>query len=328
MLHLVTGAAGFIGSHLSEKLLRQGHDVVGLDNMNAFYDPEIKQSNLLNIETVAAQAGREFIFYAGDIRQQNLLSQIFSQHKIDTVYHLAAMAGVRPSAQNPRLYIDVNEQGSVNILEEMRAHHLRKIVFASSSSVYGNAVKVPFSESDNVDFPISIYAATKKAGELLTHTYHSLYGFSVACLRFFTVYGPRQRPDLAIHAFAKKILAGQPVPIFGDGSKSRDFTYIDDIVDGIVRAGAWTAQTDEARYGIFNLGESKTISVLDMIAALEKAIGKTAKKNFLPDVPGDVQTTFADITKAKTVLGYNPQTTFPVGLARFVEWLRPADASH
>ena len=318
--HLVTGAAGFIGSHLCETLLQQGFDVVGLDNMNHYYDPDIKQNNLLSVEKVAHAAGREFSFYMGDIRHQDKVAQILRQDKIDTIFHLAAMAGVRPSLQNPRLYVDVNELGTINLLEEAKNAGVQKFIFASSSSVYGNQLKTPFAESDNVDHPISVYAATKKSGELLCHNYHKIYGLSIACLRFFTVYGPRQRPDLAIRKFADAIKKNKPVTVYGDGSKSRDYTFIDDIVTGICQAQNWLTNNQTPCYDVFNLGESKTISVLDMIQALEVILGKKAVLDFQSDVLGDVEKTFADISKAKAVLGYNPTTNFNTGLQKFVEW--------
>lgn len=318
--HFVTGAAGFIGSHLCESLLNQGFDVVALDNMNTYYDPDIKQQNLLAIEKVAHAKGREFSFYMGDIRHQDKVAQIFKQHSIDTVFHLAAMAGVRPSLQNPRLYVDVNELGTINLLEEAKNAEIKKFVFASSSSVYGNQVKTPFAESDNVDHPISVYAATKKAGELLCHNYHKIYDLSIACLRFFTVYGPRQRPDLAIRKFTDAILNNNPVTIYGDGSKSRDYTYIADIVQGICLSADWLSKHTSPVYDVFNLGESKTISVLDMVKAIEVVVGKKAVLDFQSAVAGDVEKTFADISKAKSVLGYNPATNFSDGLQKFVEW--------
>jgi len=236
---------------------------------------------------------------------------------VDVIVHLAARAGVRPSIEQPALYSDVNINGTVVLLEIARARHIKKFVFASSSSVYGNNKKVPFSESDNVDFPISPYAATKKAGELICHTYHHLYGIGMTCLRFFTVYGPRQRPDLAIHKFARLIEAGKPIPIYGDGTMRRDFTYIDDIINGVVAA------IDRcAGYHIYNLGESRPICVSDLIAEIEKALGKKTIRNHLATQPGDVEQTYADVAKAQQELDYHPATHIATGLARFVEWLR------
>lgn len=318
--YFVTGCGGFIGSHLCEFLLRQGYDVVGLDNMNMYYDPEIKQNNVLTIEKTAESSGRNFTFYLGDIRHEDKIKQIFDLHKIDTVIHLAAMAGVRPSLQNPRLYVDVNEMGTINILEEVKNAGIKKVVFASSSSVYGNQTQVPFSETDSVDHPISIYAATKKSGELLCHNYFKLYGISMACLRFFTVYGPRQRPDLAIRKFTDAILNNKPVTIYGDGSKSRDYTFIGDIVSGIYKSALWMDQSPSPCYEIFNLGESKTISVLDMIQNLEDILNKKAVLDFQSNMPGDVEKTFADVSKAKSMIGYQPKTVFKEGLKEFVDW--------
>lgn len=319
---LVTGAAGFIGSHFCEALLRQGMNVVGVDNMNAFYDPDVKKQNHLIIEQTASTHHSEFSFYETDIRQSFAMRSIFMEHKIDAVVHLAAMAGVRPSFENPLLYEEINQGGTTALLEEMRRAGIKKFVFASSSSVYGNNQKIPFSESDSVDDPISIYAATKRAGELTCRVYHQIYGMSVAALRFFTVYGPRQRPDLAIHKFTHLILSGKKIPVYGDGSKKRDFTYIDDIIDGVNRALQWIDRATTPQYEIFNLGESETSSVNDLIQAIEKASGVKAERDVLADIPGDVHTTYADITKAKRVLGYNPQIKLTDGIPKFVTWFR------
>jgi len=311
MKTLVTGAAGFIGSHLCERLLAIGWPVVGVDNFDDFYDPEIKRRN---IETSLADS--RFTLIEADIRDAKAMEQALARD-IEVVVHLAARAGVRPSIEQPLLYADVNIDGTVALLEAVRKHHLQRFVFGSSSSVYGNAGKVPFAEEDNVDFPISPYAATKKAGELICHTYHHLYGISVTCLRYFTVYGPRQRPDLAIHKFARLIEQGKPIPVYGDGTASRDFTYIDDIIDGTV-----AAIENCAGFEIYNLGESKPITVNDLIGQIEKALGKKAQREYLPPQPGDVARTYADITKATEQLGYNPGTTIEEGLAKFVAWLR------
>lgn len=317
---LVTGAAGFIGSHLCEALLKEGHTVVGLDNMNGFYDPEVKQGNLLEVEGTADRSEGEFIFYAGDIRHQDQVAQLLREYEFDCVFHLAAMAGVRPSFQNPLLYEDVNQLGTITMLEECRKAGIKRFIFASSSSVYGNNKKVPYSESDDVNEPISIYASTKRSGELLCHTFHKIYGLSVACLRFFTVFGPRQRPDLAIHKFTHKLYQGDSLPVYGDGSKSRDFTHIEDILQGVLGARDWLLKNDEPQYEIFNLGESKTISVKELISKLEKATGKTAQIEYMAEVPGDVQITNADISKAQEILGYQPKMSFDEGLASFVKW--------
>jgi len=321
---LVTGAAGFIGSHLSEYLLKKGHTVVALDNMNQFYDPDAKRANLLSVEKVATETGKAFVFYAADVRHETQLKQIFTENKIQAVVHLAAMAGVRPSMQNPLLYEEVNQQGTINVLEQGRLAGVKKIVFASSSSVYGANEKTPFSESDPVALPISYYAATKRAGELSCHVAHKIYGMSVAALRFFTVYGPRQRPDLAIHKFTKALFSGAKIPLYGDGLNSRDFTYIDDIIDGAYKALLWVDDSQIPRYEIFNLGESRTASVNELIILLEKVTGLKAQIEHQPEMPGDVRRTFADITKAKKILGYDPKTELEAGLREFVKWFRLA----
>ena len=308
---LVTGAAGFIGSHLCEALCRRGDQVLGLDSFDEFYDPRIKHRNL------AALAGSaSFELVEGDIRDAKAVDRAMQQ-PVEAVVHLAARAGVRPSIEQPLLYTDVNVMGTMVILEACRRHGVRKLVFASSSSVYGNAVKVPFSESDRVDDPISPYAATKKAGELLCHAYHHLHDISTTCLRLFTVYGPRQRPDLAIHKFARLIEQDRPIPVFGDGSMRRDFTYIDDIVDGILRA------LDRCKgYHLYNLGESQPVSVSELVAHLEEALERKAVIQRLPLQPGDVQQTYADVSLSQRELGYQPSTDIRTGLSRFVEWLR------
>jgi UDP-glucuronate 4-epimerase len=308
---VVTGAAGFIGSHLTERLLRDGHTVLGVDSFDEFYNQQVKRRNI-----APSQEDPNFTLIEADIRNQTALENAIGED-IDAIVHLAARAGVRPSIEQPALYTDVNINGTVVLLEIARQRHIKKFVFASSSSVYGNNKKVPFSEDDNVDFPISPYAATKKAGELICHTYHHLYGMGMTCLRFFTVYGPRQRPDLAIHKFARLIEEGQPIPIYGDGTMRRDFTYIDDIINGVVAA------LDQcAAYQIYNLGESRPICVSDLVTEIENALGKKAVKNHLPTQPGDVNQTYADVAKAQRDLGYDPSTHIATGLARFVAWLR------
>lgn len=319
---LVTGSAGFIGSHLCETLLKSGHSVVGLDNMNQFYDPDLKKSNLVAIEHLADSLQKEFVFYQNDIRDQDQVAQILTEHKIELIVHLAAMAGVRPSFENPLLYSEVNVTGTLTLLEEARKAGIKKFVFASSSSVYGNNSKVPFSESDPVDSPVSPYAATKRSGELLCRVYQQVYGMSIACLRFFTVYGPRQRPDLAINKFAHLMMQGKKIPVYGDGSKSRDFTYIDDIILGVVGAIHWVQESQVPQCEIFNLGESQTTDVKALIAHLEKATDKPADIQYLPDIAGDVQTTFADITKSQRLLGYNPKIKVSEGIQKYVDWLR------
>jgi UDP-glucuronate 4-epimerase len=318
----VTGCAGFIGSHLCEFLLRQGHAVSGLDNMNQFYDPEIKQANLIDIERLADDLKKEFVFYHADIRHGDQVAQILKEHKPDVIVHLAAMAGVRPSLNNPLFYEDVNQMGTLTILEEARKAGVKRLVFGSSSSVYGNNTKVPFQEDDPVDHPISPYAATKKAGELNCHIYHKIYGMSIACLRLFTVYGPRQRPDLAIRKFTQLIFEGKKLPVYGDGSFSRDFTHIDDIIAGVYKAMGWVGEMSSPRYGIFNLGESQTTTVLQLIDLISQASGKIADIQYLPEQLGDVRVTYADITKAKAILGYDPKTKIADGIIKFVDWYR------
>ncbi len=311
MKALVTGAAGFIGSHLCERLLAEGWAVVGVDNFDDFYDPKIKRRNI-----ESCLKNKNFQLVEAGIRDSAAMDEIISD-SIEIVVHLAAKVGVRSSIAQPALYADVNINGTMVLLEAAKKHKTQKFIFGSSSSVYGNNKKVPFSEEDNVDFPISPYAATKKAGELICHTYHHLYRIPVTCLRFFTVYGPRQRPDLAIHKFAKLIEQGKPIPVYGDGTMMRDFTYIDDIINGVV-----AAMQKCAGFNVYNLGESRPITVNDLIAEIEKALGKTAIKEYLSPQPGDVERTYADVTKAIRELGYNPATTIQAGLAKFVAWLR------
>jgi UDP-glucuronate 4-epimerase len=308
---LVTGGAGFIGSNLIEKLLIENHNVFCIDNFDTFYDPLIKRQN---IEQCLGK--NNYTLIEGDIRDKIILNKIFAENEIELVIHLAARAGVRPSILEPELYYDVNVVGTLMLLEAMKAANVTRMIFASSSSVYGNNEKVPFSESDNVDFPISPYAATKKAGELLCHTYHHLYGFDIFCLRFFSVYGPRQRPEMAIHNFSSKILDDRPISVYGDGTSKRDYTFIEDILDGTV-----AAMYNLKGYEVINLGESKTYSLNTVIALLEKSLGKKAIINKLPFQPGDVQLTNADISKAKSLIGYGPKTNLEEGISKFVSWL-------
>lgn len=310
---LVTGGAGFIGSHLCERLVENHHQVTCVDNFCDFYDPEIKENNIKKLNLYP-----NFTLFRVDITDFKMMENVFAKKPFDMVIHLAAMAGVRPSIDNPSLYFAVNITGTVNILELCKKYNVKKIVFASSSSVYGNNEKIPFCESDNVDNPISPYAATKKAGELICHTYHSLYQMSVACLRFFTVYGPRQRPDLAIHKFTNMILEDKVIPVYGDGTTQRDYTYIDDILDGIMKSIDYIFFG--VKYQVFNLGESSTISLKKMIETIERNLNKEAKKEILPMQPGDVQRTFADISKSKKILKYNPTTDFETGIQKFLEW--------
>ncbi|MDR2884241.1 MAG: SDR family NAD(P)-dependent oxidoreductase [Deferribacteraceae bacterium] len=313
---LVTGGAGFIGSHLCEALLKDDYTVYVIDNMSPYYSVELKQSNLNRLKSVAT--GR-LTFIEADICDKERMESFFTDHSIDVVVHLAACAGVRPSIEDPLLYVDVNIQGTANILECMKKSGVAKMVFASSSSVYGDSSGGPLHESANVDKPISPYAATKKACELICHTYHHLYDMNIACLRFFTVYGPCQRPDLAIHKFTKLLYANKPLPFYGDGSMSRDYTYISDTVGGVLKALDWVCSSQK-RFDIFNLGENHTISLSQMVETLEECSGRKAILNRLPQQPGDVNTTFADITKAKEVLGYNPGVDFKTGITKFIQW--------
>jgi UDP-glucuronate 4-epimerase len=322
---LVTGGAGFIGSHLCERLLVLGHDLTVVDNFNNFYDPAVKRCNYDNMVETARRLDRTLNLCEGDIRDFPFLERVFLDASPAAVIHLAAMAGVRPSIERPRLYAEVNLDGTLNLLEASRVAGIRRFLFASSSSVYGNSPKVPFAESDPVDTPISPYAATKKGGELLCHTWHHLYGITIACLRFFTVYGPRQRPDLAIHKFARILDSGQTLPIYGDGTSSRDYTYIDDIVDGVVRALEWTGGSDP-KYDIFNLGESRPVELRRLVEVLEQTMGVTAQREQLPMQAGDVERTCADLIKSSAILGYRPTTEIETGIARFVSWFREQHA--
>jgi UDP-glucuronate 4-epimerase len=309
---LLTGAAGFIASHLSEHLLDGGASVVGLDNFDDFYDPAIKEGNLAR-----ARAHEGFTLVRGDIRDPDVLRGL--PEGIDTIVHIAARAGVRPSIADPVLYYDVNVTGTLNLMELAKERGIRRFIFASSSSVYGNNEKVPFSEDDPVDNPISPYAATKKAGELLTHAYTHLYGITCLCLRFFTVYGPRQRPDLAIHKFTRLMAAGDDIPMFGDGSSQRDYTYIEDILQGLQGAIRWVDQNPGV-HDVVNLGESRTIGLSEMIGVLGEEMGVEPRIQRLPDQPGDVVRTYADISKARRVLGYDPKWEFRDGIRAFVKW--------
>jgi UDP-glucuronate 4-epimerase len=307
---LVTGAAGFIGSHVCEYFIKRGHHIIGIDNFDSFYPANFKSLNLSELEVSS-----QFQFYKEDIRNNDSLNSIFSKNQVDIVIHLAAKAGVRPSIESITEYYDVNVNGTVSLLESMRIHKVKKLLFASSSSVYGNNSKVPFSESDIVDNPISPYASTKKSGELLCHVYSHLYQFDITCLRFFTVYGPRQRPDLAIHKFTRLIYEDKPIPFYGDGNTSRDYTYIDDIVNGVS-----CALNNLGGYRIYNLGESTVINLNKLVYTIEKFVGKKAVFNRLPLQQGDVNSTYADVSKAKEEIGYNPQYDFETGIQKFVEW--------
>jgi UDP-glucuronate 4-epimerase len=309
---LITGGAGFIGSNLAENLLDKGNSVICLDNFDPYYSVSIKKKNI-----EISQKSTQYVFIEADILNIDSLRDCFRNNQIDIIIHLAAKAGVRPSLADPGGYYNVNVAGTLNILEVMKEFGVRKLIFASSSSVYGNNEKTPFSEADNVDFPISPYAATKKAGELLCHTYHHLYGFDIFCLRFFTVYGPRQRPDLAIYKFTKALLKHDSIDFYGDGSSRRDYTHISDILKGITGAIA-----NVSGFDIFNLGESNTISLLDLINYLEEYTGEKAIINMLPMQAGDVNCTYADITKARNLLGYKPEVDIREGLLEFVKWFR------
>ena len=313
MNFLVTGGAGFIGSNLCEQLLLEGHSVWAFDDLNAFYNPARKEQNLRELEAL----GKPFHFVKGDLTQPADIDRVFSLARFDQVIHLAARAGVRPSLADPILYQQVNVIGTVAILEKARQCGVGKITIASSSSVYGINSNVPFSEKDSIFTPISPYATSKLACEGLGHVYHHVYGMDVAMLRFFTVYGPRQRPDLAIHKFAQLITAGQPIPVFGDGSTSRDYTFVTDTVAGIM-----ACTRTKIGYEIFNLGESQTVRLDYLIELIEKEVGRKAVINRLPDQPGDVPITYADITKARQVLGYNPQVKIEEGMHRFIEWFK------
>ena len=313
MNFLVTGGAGFIGSHVCERLLHDGHAVWAFDDLNDFYDPQIKRRTLRDIAALA----RPFTFIPGDLTDVGAVNTLFSSVKFDQVIHLAARAGVRPSLEQPALYQRVNVEGTVNILEAARKTGCKKITIASSSSVYGVNAKVPFSERDPIFSAVSPYAASKLACEALGHVYHHIYGMDVAMLRFFTVYGPRQRPDLAIHKFTKLIEAGQPIPVFGDGSTARDHTFITDILEGIL-----ACTRKEFGFEVFNLGESQTVKLSELIALIESALGKQAVIDRQPIQPGDVPITFADISKARTMLGYDPQVKAAQGIPLFVDWFR------
>ena len=306
---LVTGGAGFIGSHVCEALLARGDELVVLDDFDDFYDPALKRRN------AALLTGARIV--EGDIRDRKLLAQLFAEGRFDAVIHLAARAGVRPSLVDPLLYEDVNVRGTLALLEELKTRPRTRWVFASSSSVYGDTDKVPFTETDDIQRPVSPYAASKRAGELFSYTYHHLYGIPVSCLRFFTAYGPRQRPEMAIHKFVRAVHEQQPIPFFGDGSTRRDYTYVADIVDGVVRA------LDRcAGYEIYNLGESRTVSLSELVAAIGVACGREPLLERQPLQAGDVLVTCADVSKARKKLGYSPSTGLEEGLRLFVAWYR------
>jgi UDP-glucuronate 4-epimerase len=313
MNFLVTGGAGFIGSHVCEQLLLSGHAVWAFDDLNPFYDPQLKRRNLGALQALA----KPFEFVFGDLRDRAVLDELAGSVKFDQIIHLAARAGVRPSLAEPALYQRVNVDGTVNLLEVARLNGVKKVILASSSSVYGVNSKVPFSEKDPIFRAISPYAASKLACEALGHVYHHVYGFDVAMLRFFTVYGPRQRPDLAINKFARLIKAGKPIPVFGDGSTARDYTFISDILEGVL-----ACTQKDLGYEIFNLGESQTVKLNYLIELLENALDKKAVIDRQPVQPGDVPLTCADIAKARERLGYNPRVRIEQGIPLFVDWFK------
>ena len=336
MVYLVTGGSGFIGSHLVEQLLKKGHSVINIDNFDDFYNYQIKIRNTLDsiqnfsdfefsekqediAKLISLTKSERYTLYHQDIRDKEGLEKIFLEHSIDMVIHLAALAGVRPSIERPLEYEEVNIRGTMNLWELCKEFKIKKVIAASSSSVYGNNEKIPFAETDNVDNPISPYAATKKCGEILGHVYHDLYKIDMIQLRFFTVYGPRQRPDLAIHKFTKLISEDQEVPFYGDGTTARDYTFIDDIIDGILKSIDYLENHSNI-FEIINLGESEVITLNEMLSTIEQTLGKSAIRKNLPMQPGDVLKTNADITKAMTLIGYKPDTNFQNGIKIFVEW--------
>lgn len=317
MKFFITGGAGFIGFHTCERLLQAGHQITCFDDLNPFYSPALKRRNIADLQS----HGPSFSFLEGDLTDASAVKASIEKSRADQIIHLAARAGVRPSLEEPALYQQVNVTGTTHILEAARACGIKKVTIASSSSVYGINAKVPFSESDPIFSPISPYAASKLACEALGHVYHHIYGMDVIMLRFFTVYGPRQRPDLAIHKFASLISAGKPIPVFGDGSTARDYTFINDIVGGIE---ACTRKT--FGFEVFNLGESQTVKLSYLIQLIEENLGKQAVINRLPAQPGDVPITYADISKARRLLDYNPQIKIEKGIQLFVDWFREHSA--
>lgn len=314
--YFITGGAGFIGSTLSEKLLNEGNKVIIIDNFCDFYNPKIKEKNVENLSK-----NENFKLYREDIRNRDAIKNIFDENNIDVVIHLAAMAGVRPSIENPILYQEVNCMGTQNILEEMKLHNIKNGVFASSSSVYGNCKEVPFREDMIVDYAISPYAATKKANEVMAHVYHKLYNINVIMLRFFTVYGPKQRPDLAINKFTRLMLNNEEIPMFGDGTTSRDYTYIDDIVNGIIKSCEYVLNNENV-YEILNLGNSSPITLKEMIKVIADTLKINPRIKQLPMQQGDVDRTYADISKAKKLIGYEAKTSFKKGIENFIIWYK------
>lgn len=327
---LVTGTAGFIGSHLAQRLLARGDEVIGVDNVNDYYDVNLKEARLARL---TGQQG--FTEVRQDIEDREVMAEVFRTHKPDRVVHLAAQAGVRYSIENPHAYVDANLVGFVNILEGCRHNDVKHLVYASSSSVYGANEAMPFSVHDNIDHPLSLYAASKKANELMAHTYSHLYNLPTTGLRFFTVYGPWGRPDMALFIFTRKILAGEPIDVFNYGKHRRDFTYIDDIVEGVIRTldsvatpnAAWSGQTPDpgtsmAPYRLYNIGSNNPVELSRFIEIIEERVGKKAEKNLLPLQPGDVPATYADIDALVNDVGYKPSTTVEEGIANFVDWYR------
>lgn len=314
--YLVTGGAGFIGSNLADRLLKENNRVIVVDNFNDFYNPDIKEKNVKdNLNNP------NYVLEKIDIRNSSEVERVFNENEIDGIFHLAAMAGVRPSIENPILYQQVNGIGTQVILEQAKKNNIKNLVMASSSSVYGNCKEVPFKENFIVDFAISPYAATKKANEVMAHVYHKLFNMNIIMLRFFTVFGPRQRPDLAINKFTRLMLEGKEIPMFGDGSTSRDYTFVEDIVDGIIKSMKYEENNSDV-YEILNLGNSSPISLIDMINTIGEVLNVKPNIKQMPMQPGDVERTYADISKAKELIGYEPKTSFEDGIRIFVEWYK------
>ncbi|WP_374334890.1 NAD-dependent epimerase [Methyloversatilis sp.] len=327
---LLTGAAGFIGMHVAERLLARGDEVVGVDNLNDYYDVRLKEARLARLTSIAG-----FRFVRMSVEDHDGMARLFAEEHFDRVVHLAAQAGVRYSLKNPKAYIDANIVGFMNVLEGCRHAGVRHLVYASSSSVYGGNTKMPFSEADSVDHPVSLYAATKKANELMAHTYSHLYGLPTTGLRFFTVYGPWGRPDMALFLFTRAMIEGRPIDVFNHGEMQRDFTYIDDIVEGVIRTLDRVAEPDatfdgehphpgrsRAPFRVFNIGNQGPVKLLDFIVAIEQALGMTAQKNLLPMQPGDVPATYADVSELAAWTGFSPSMPVVDGVARFVAWYR------
>lgn len=330
---LVTGVAGFIGFHVSKKLLERGDEVIGIDNINNYYDTNLKEARVNYLKDFAQIKERKFIFYKNNIADRKLIDGIFTKHKFDRVIHLAAQAGVRYSLENPHSYVESNIVGFTNIIEACRHNKTPHLTYASTSSVYGANTKMPFQEQHGVDHPLQFYAATKRANELMAHSYSHLFKLPTTGLRFFTVYGPWGRPDMALFKFTKNILEDKPIPVFNHGNHSRDFTYIDDIVEGIIRSSDQIAEPDpnwdsnnpnphtsNAPYRIFNIGNNKPVKLIEYISAIEKALGKKAKLDLLPLQPGDVPDTYADSSELINKVGYKPNTSVEEGVYNFVEW--------